>query len=535
MKSMKYKLLALVLALVLLLTGCSFAMPTYMKMMLSSYIPTHFDDMVYTRPDVDGLLASVDACVASAADEDFDKLDGNLTSCLLFYHEYLTNYSLAEIRYCCDMTDIYWTEEYNYMMDTSSEVSAAIDQMMYALADSPHREILESDNYFGEGYFDDYEGDSLWDETFTALMDQEADLLTEYYDLSAQFTELPEAEAYDLYAPQLGQILVDLVLLRQEIAAYAGFDSYHAFAYDYYYQRDYTPQQEAAYLQQVQQELVPIYRELYTNGISGASIRSRTEEETFAYVENLAENMGGIVLESFQLMEENGLYHISYGENKYNASFEVFLTIYGEPFVFMNPSETDYDFLTFAHEFGHFCNDYASYGAGSSIDVAEVFSQGMEYLSLFYGETDNPLEIVQMASSLSVYVEQSAYADFELRLYSMDPEALTVDSLFALFEEVGTEYGFDSWGLNSRYLVTIPHFYIAPCYVFSYVVSNDAAMQLYQLEQAESGAGLAKYMNNLSTTEVTFLAFLESAELESPFVEGRIQSVADTFREIFGY
>lgn len=535
MKSIKYKLLAMLLALIFLLSGCSFNIPTYMRMMIASYVPTHFDAMKYTRPDVEKLLASIDACVAVADEADFKQLEADLTECLMLCHEYRTNYSLAEIRYCCDMTDIYWTDEYNYCMDVSSEVSAAIDQMMYALADSPHREALESDDYFGAGYFDDYEGESLWDETFTALMDQEADLLTEYYDLSALLSEAEDGETYDLYVGHLGQILVDLVILRQEIAAYADFGSYHDFAYDFYYQRDYTPQQEAAYLEQVKQELVPIYRELYTSGLDGASVYSRTEQETFTYVETLAENMGGIIWEAFQTMDKNGLYHISYGENKYNASFETYLTVYSEPFIFMNPSETDYDYLTFTHEFGHFCNDYASYGADASIDVAEIFSQGLEYLSLFYGETDNPLDVLQMASSLCVYVEQSAYADFEQRLYSMDPKELTVDSLFALFEEVGTEYGFDCWGLDSQYLVNIPHFYIAPCYVFSYVVSNDAALQLYQLEQAEAGAGLAMYQDNLIPAETTLLAFLEAAGLESPFTVGRIQSVAQLFREILGY
>lgn len=529
------RLAALLLALILLLTGCHLEVPTYMKMLVASMVPTHFSEMEYTRPDVPGLLNALETCTADAPEADFDTLAGEINQCLLMYNEYLTNYNLSNIRYYTDMTDIYWSEEYNYCLDYNSEISAAVDQMLYALADSPHREALESYEYFGPGYFDAYEGESLWDETFTSLMDQEAELLTTYYDLSAQATEAEDQEFYDVYAPQLAQILIDLVILRQEIAAYAGFESFNDFAFDFYFLRDYTPEQEADYLAQVRQELVPIYKDLFYLGMPEINIYSRTEGETFAYVESLAENMGGMVLEAFQLMEECGLYDISYSENKYDASFEVYLPLYNEPYVFLNPSQSDYDFLAFAHEFGHFCNDYASYGTGASVDVAEVFSQGMEYLSLCYAETDNSLEALQMVSSLSVFVEQSAYADFELRLYSMAPGELTVDGVFALFEEVGAEYGFDLWGLDGRQVVTIPHFYIAPCYVFSYVVSNDAALQLYQLEQAETGAGLAKYQENLYPMEITFLAFLESAGLESPFAEGRISDVAATFREALGY
>ena len=527
MKSLQLRLLALVMAVILLLTGCSVELPGYMQLLLSSYIPTHFSDMEYTRPDVQEVLDMVDVCIADAQEDDFDTLVANVMECMVLYQEFITNYSLVQIRYSQDVTDIYWTEEYNFCMDNSSEISAAIDQMLYALADSPHREALEADEYFGEGYFDDYEGESIWDETFTAQMDREAELLTVYYDLSAKATE----EGMAAYERELCQVLVDLVLLRQEMAAYTGFESFHDFAYEYYYYRDYTPQQERDYLAQVRQELVPLYRDTLIYGDVYATTYRVDEEETFEYVQTMAQSMDGIVWEAFQQMEKYGLYDISYGENKYDASFEVYLPMYSEPFVFLNPTQTNYDMLTFAHEFGHFCNDYASYGAGASIDVKEIFSQSMEYLSLFYAPSDEDLELLQMVGSLSVYVEQSFYADFEMRLYNMDPEELNVDSVFALFETVCQDYCLDLLGLGGSYLVRVPHFYIAPCYIFSYVVSNDAAMQIYQLELQEGGAGLQKLTDNLAPAETTFLAFLESAELESPFQDGRIREVAQTLRE----
>ena len=57
-------------------------------------------------------------------------------------------------------------------------------------------------------------------------------------------------------------------------------------------------------------------------------------------------------------------------------------------------------------------------------------------------------------------------------------------------------------------------------------------MQLYQLEQTEAGAGLAALEANLATTETTFLAFLQSAQLDSPFTEGRVKSIRATFEDI---
>lgn len=534
MKHWKIRLLAVFVALCLLLSGCNIRIPSYLRGLLSEFVPVNFSDMEYTRPDMDALSEALEEAMTAAEQSSFRTLERALLKYSLLFREFSTNYALANIYYSTDMTDIYWTQEYNTCLEMSSEASAGLDRLMYALADSEHRETLETDEYYGEGYFDDYEGESIWDDTFTAMMDEEAEILAEYYELSAESVALDETAYYETYAPAMCDIYVRLVALRQQIAQYAGYDGYAEFAYDFYYSRDYTPEQERQYLSRVREEIAPIYRDLVTNGVSGLYLYQRTEDETFSYVENMASAMGGTVLEAFELLKEAGLYNITYSENKYDASFEVFLSAYGEPYVFLNPEGSDRDYLTFAHEFGHFCNDYASYGSSASVDVAEIFSQGMEYLSLFYADAPDNLAKIKMVDSLCVYVEQSAYADFEQRVYALDAEELTREKVFSVFAEVSADYGFDLFGMDSRDFVGIPHFFTNPFYVFSYVVSNDAAMQFYQMEQKQAGDGLAHYMAQLDTQETSFLAFLESAQLESPFAEGRLQSVRDTFRSILG-
>ena len=101
-----------------------------------------------------------------------------------------------------------------------------------------------------------------------------------------------------------------------------------------------------------------------------------------------------------------------------------------------------------------------------------------------------------------------------------------------LFQKLCEDCGFDAWGISGEDYVTIPHFFTNPLYVISYVVSNDAAFQLYQLEQAEPGAGLKLYEEQLSSSETAFLSFAESAGLTSPFAENRVQSIRETLEEI---
>ena len=154
MKTNALRLIALCLSLCLLLSGCNLLEKTGLKDLMDRIqteayaIP--YADMEYVRPDPAAIQTALDTCIESADAEDFSELEEALAAYTELYYNYLTNYYLADIRYCCDLTDIYWTDEYNYCMEHSTEISAGIDQLMYVLADSPHRAALETDEYYGE-------------------------------------------------------------------------------------------------------------------------------------------------------------------------------------------------------------------------------------------------------------------------------------------------------------------------------------------------------------------------------------------------
>ena len=493
-----------------------------------------FKDMEYTRPDVSTLDTKSQAVLdAVEAGESADAVMEKVFSFYEDYHFYYTNYALANIYYCRDLTDTYWEEEYNYCLETGTKVDATLDQMLYALAACDIKEELEAEDYFGEGFFDDFEGESIWDETFTALAEQEAQLESRYYELTEQSVtaEYYSEKFFTTIGAQMAELFVELVKVRQQMAEYAGYEDFPSFAYDFYYHRDYTPDHAEDYLDAIARELVPLYREADISKYWQIAGKYAAEADTYQYVKNCAGKMGGTIQEAFDLMETAGLYDISYSDKKYNASFEIYLSNYGEPYVFVNPDGTVADKLTFVHEFGHFCNDYASWGTQVGIDVAEFFSQGLEYLSLCYVGTEE-LAVMKMIDCLNLYVEQSCFASFEQQVYDLKGEELTIENVYALYKQVGTAYGFDSWGWDSRDFVLIPHFFTSPMYIISYVVSNDAALQLYQLEKENAGEGLAIYEENLDTLEGDFLAFVESAGLVSPFAQGRVETVRKTLEEV---
>ena len=138
---------------------------------------------------------------------------------------------------------------------------------------------------------------------------------------------------------------------------------------------------------------------------------------------------------------------------------------------------------------------------------------------------------LRLQQSLNVYVEQAAYASFEQQVYGLTGDDLTVENVDALFESTMKAYGMDIWGVNKRDYVQIPHIFISPLYIISYIVSNDAALQIYQQEEMRSGAGLDTYLATMQTTQMRLLGFVEETGLESPFAPKRLETVRQTFEK----
>ncbi len=538
MKKTCMALISLLLTLSLVLGGCGMVdFKGYFENLsgILSGQPTAFENMQYTRPDMEKFQTVLDASLQTAeTGTDLDTVLNCVYDFYGVYNSFCTNYALSNIHYSLDLTDSYWEEEYNFCSEQTVTADAGLDSLYRALAKSPIRAQLEQDAYFGPGFFTAYEGQSLYDEYFQGLLTQEAELQNEYYAISAKAATMDYySEAFfSTYGAQLADIYVQMISLRQKMAEHAGFSSYPDFAYNYYFGRDYSCLNAAEYLSQIREHLAPLYIRLAQSGQLEDGYAPCSSKDTFDYVKNTAQTMGGVIWEAFQAMEAGNLYDISYSTKKFSNSFEVYLYDYSAPFVFMCPSNTTYDKLTFTHEFGHFCNDYASYGAKPGIDVAEVFSQGMEYLSLCYNP-DPQLTKLKMADSLQVYVGQAIYALFELRVYELKGSQLTADNVRKVYEDTVREFGLGAPGWDSREYVLIPHFFVSPMYVISYVVSNDAALQLYMLEKEEAGKGLACLQNNLTTRHSGIQTFIREAGLKSsPFADGWVEQVKKTMEQI---
>lgn len=531
-----------------------------------------FEEMKYERPNLSAMQAraqKVESMLQNGSSYDLEAVIEAVDACTKDYFTFYTMYVLAEIHSYADMEDEAWAEEFAYCDGATTQVEQMVDLIYINCAQSEWAEMLEKE-YFGEGFIDQYGGDytGYTDNTYAALVQEENELIGRYrqlragltvdyrgeeasfYDLTADPTLTEEeysevmASYYEKYTPQFGEIYLELIQVRNEIAEYFGYDNYAEYAYEQIYGRNYTVEESEALIEDIRKDLVPVYEKLTESGAWGDVFYGSVGEETLeTCLSAAAEAMGGQVGETWSFLEENHLYDIRVSPQKVNNSFQVYLEDYEAPYAFIKTFGTTEDVLTFAHEFGHCVDAYVNYNDTYSLELMETYSQGMEYLLLCYledtvsgAELEN-LTAMKLLDTLDTYVQQASFADFELQAYALPEEERTVEKLNKISLETAKEYGYFVEGYEDYYAMSwidILHFFEQPCYVISYCVSNDAAFQIYEMEKEEQGAGLAAYNHILQWESDDFLLTIEDlGNLESPFAPGRMASTAATVEQFF--
>lgn len=522
--------------------------------------PVAFEDMEYTRPDAAALckaLGELEKLVKNGGS--FDEVGAAFEAAYSDYSLFNTMDSLSYIRHTIDLNDEYYETENNWCEEQSPLIEQALEKCYVAMGQSDLRDRLEEE-YFTEDFFDFYDENQIYsNDRVVKLMQKDNDLQAQYMALQSDQTIEWNGEEvlyediigdesldydsylmayqlyYNKYNPQVGEIFAEMIRTRNEIARELGYDTFADFAYSYYYNRDYTPEEAEDYLSDIAAELAP----MYFYAVYGAqSTTPCSTDEVLDLFEKTVYRFGGEFATSYEFMQAYDLMDITDSSSKMPGSYVTYLSSYQMPFLYVSPTGELDDLLTCCHEFGHFVDGFVNCNGTSSIDCNEIFSQGLEFLSLSRAELDDDereaLTISKVADSLLTFVSQAAYAEFELRAYALPDDQLNTEGLNALFLECMEEFGQSYTGMEDIIApgwIDIQHFLIAPYYVISYCVSNDAALQIFQLEE-ENGTGLDTYRALMSTSSGnTILALLEENGMESPFEPGRVEELADFFED----
>ena len=530
-----------------------------------------FAEMPYSRPDVDELRAAVDAALqALDAGADFETLEPLLEDCRLSYRQFCTMVTLASIRSSLDTGDAFYAGESAWLSAAYPEENRLIETLFRRLLTSPLAgEVNRRDLSSRFGLVESLRRNAdtvFYSDEMVALLQEESRLIESYQALLADplvtlrdGTELSLREAveitssqqdrYDLmnlylkhYNPLAADIYIDLVKNRQQQAALAGYENYEAMAFSFVYQRDYSPQQAQDYLARVKEIISPLRRELSLDAEQESASLPLSPERMHSLLQSGVDSMGNGIPEAYAFLLQYQLFDDRVDPLKRGSSYEAYLDAYEVPFLFVKTDGTLSDLALFSHEFGHWLDDYLNFHAPVSMDLAECFSQSMEYLMLLHLEDElspeerQALWQAQMGSVLlSSYLTNGIYAEFEHIVYNTDPEDLTPAFLNKTFLQLNYQYGTHQMHTGDYYSkswIDASRLFTQPCYAISYPVSQDIALQIFQLEQAQPGAGLDKFLQLLPRTYPGLLDTALNAGLESPFDPGRLEKVAATMREI---
>lgn len=544
----------------------------------------NFDKLVYSRPNMQLLINSFDE-VRALVEENAVSVTEQIDAILKLeapLSEVKTMYSLSEIYNNKDSSVEYWQGEYEYISTNYPRISKAVEDLLVACAKSSNRAEFEN-NYFGYS-LEKYTDGGIYSDEVVALMAEEARMESEYASLSTANVEIEyngvdssirwkgtvdeviamaqehfkydEASferclmAIDTYYIAARQkienpLFVELIKIRRLIADELGYEDYHVLGYESM-GYDYSAEQMRSMLQSIGRYTSPVAKELeYILFYSYFTTNVQPRVNKIAMINTLYElysKLGGDYKDAYSYMLQHGLYDIADEKsNRYNGAFTTYIDNNASPYLFMTASGFIRDYTTLAHEFGHFLDGYINNGVDASLTVSEISSQALELLTLTRLKNNIPaknyeyLEYFTLYSFInSVLLTQSFYASFEHAVYQLEYDEINEEKLIEVIEDAYTEiFGEDTDMEFDLNIVTIPHTFLYPFYVESYVASALVSLEIFFIESDGSeniGEGFAIYESLIrrGTEELGFIEHLESVGLESPFHSSKVKEISDS-------
>ncbi len=532
----------------------------------------------YARPDAASLAAGFKevALLVEKNEVSFEDQLAAVYGLLDDYENFRSMYTVAEIMSYKDLGDAAWRAEYDSLSASAPSVSQAVEALLVAAAQSEHVLLFEADPAFGDELYENYASGPEITDNAVILYEQEAECISRYYDLSPETVEITYGGVTDTYANMLTalaakyskdsiqydyyageyenayqnvlytkmlEIYIELVSIRGEIAEELGYDSYLDVAYE---ERgyEYTPNQYLAFAEEIAKNITELHEYLYTLIFYYTYLEmptkvhsSRVANDLYTLFSSMDTSLG----EAYSYMLQHGLYDIStYQSGRYDGSFVTFINGNNSPFLFVTAKGNITDYSSLSHEFGHFVDAFVNGGGASSLELAEVCSQSLEFVALrALGNTlsevsYNYLRESMLCDALEVMMFQGMYALFEHYVYTADHNLLTVDMLNQLAADaaeamLGSSDIFNISVIDASFMM-VPHLLVSPMYVQSYSTSIVPALEIYIMEGKNAGDGLDAYLNIINRPDgrnSSFLETLESIGLSSPFGENTLYNLVD--------
>ena len=535
-----------------------------------------FTDLAYSRPQVDFIIEDFGNTTEAikANETTFESQIEMIEALEEGYENYFSMYSLAEIYTSKDSSNAFWQAEHEYLATRYPEFSKAVEDLYVAAAQSENRTRFE-DEYFGFS-LEKYVDGGIYTEELVDLLAQEAELEAQNRAISTANVEIEYRIGKKTYTGTIDNVLeeikadygeksstynnavnacvqifstkrvqiqsnlyVELVKVRSLIADAMGVDSYTEIGYANN-GHDYSAEEMLDFLDDIK-AIYMLYFKLWYSKFESSVNTELSKDQSYIDTVNklgaLYKEKDAELYDIYSYMLYYGLFDIgTESENRFGGSFATYIDSNESPFLFVTADNKQYDYLTLAHEFGHFADMYINSGSSGSIDLSEVSSQGLEYLTMamlgdiMEGSRHSVLVDKAMDDAINTILYQGFYAMFEHLAYELEYSEITRERLDECVAEACRRvFGVTIDGMDSLDVTMIVHIIEYPFYVQSYCTSLVSALDIYYMEVKEEGAGLSAYKAMLSKIGegLSFVETLTEAGIKSPLSKDALLGLAD--------
>jgi oligoendopeptidase F len=326
---------------------------------------------------------------------------------------------------------------------------------------------------------------------------------------------------------QLDRIFDQMIELRTQIAANAGFSGFRDYQWKAYERFDYTPEDAAAFHDAIERLVVPANRAIQEERRRPLGVQplrpwdlavdphGRPPLRPFENGRELSDKCSTIfhrispdLGRQYDAMVTAGWLDLESRKGKAPGGYQATFDEARHPFIFMNAVGLQRDVETLLHEGGHAFHSIACREEPllayrhANIEMAEVASMGMEllamdHLDVFYsGEDLNRARREQLEGIIGVFPWIATIDAFQHWLYA-NPEHTREQRTRQWLHLMDRFGGIDDWSgyeaareaLWQRQL----HLFDAPFYYIEYGIAQIGALQLWQNARRDKVETLEKY------------------------------------------
>lgn len=471
--------------------------------------------------------------------------------------------------YSTDVTNESESEEYLYIASVLDEARDIFASMANKLTKSSvkdkYKEYLNNDYVYNQ-----FAGYNEKSQTEKDLLAKEDELINDYNNVSSKmyeyetsingetytFNDLLSSKGDALYEKdqeafynayygflsrfnlEAGNIYLELVKLRDEIAKLNGYDNYALYMDENVYGRNYDISKLDAFKKIIKDYGEYVY--YYISYFQDSDTVELSAEQLLSNAESAINQISPMAKDYYKLLRSvPGIYSIDKGDERYNGSYCSYLYSVPTGLYFLSITDNSSDYFTLAHEFGHFINANRLItpnptNENGSYDVYEFHSSAMEVLFSLKAQDLlkdkwEPCLINNLIDKLYTVVFACILDDFQRQIYE-NPN-MTLDEINQLFFDISHSYGFY---MNEYYWSLVPHNFDSPMYYMSYGVAYFSSLQLYEIAKKDYNKAIKIYEEVMDSDPCTkgYFEIMSNAGLETIDSEKIVKKTLESILEV---